>query len=90
MKKTLAVLAAAAALGGATFVSHGAMAQTTVTFDTGNVAIGYSDGYWDRNHGWHNWAREEDMRAYRAAKNAEWHEWKHDRDKDMGWHERHF
>lgn len=90
MKKTLVVLAAAASLGGAMFASHGAMAQASVTFDVGNVAIGYSDGYWDRSHAWHSWNRSEDMAAYRAAKNAEWHDWKHDRDRDMGWHERHW
>jgi hypothetical protein len=33
--------------------------------------------------------READRDAYRSSKNAEYHEWKHDRDKDMGWHELH-
>lgn len=89
MKKTLAAVAVAFAFSGAAFTAHTASAQTVV-FDTGNVAIGYSDGYWDRSHTWHTWNRAEDMAAYRAAKNAEWHEWKHDRDKDMGWHERHY
>lgn len=65
-----------------------AFAQS-VSFNVGNVAIGYSDGYWDRGHTWHTWDRPEHRDAYRAAKNAEFHEWKHDRDKDMGWHERH-
>jgi hypothetical protein len=67
-----------------------AQSQAVVTFDTGNVAIGYSDGYWDRTHNWHAWQAEKDRQAYQAAKNAEYHEWKHDRDKDMGWHERHY
>jgi hypothetical protein len=62
----------------------------TVTFSTGNVGIGYSDGYWDRSHAWHAWERDADRDAYRASKNAEYHEWRHDRDKDMGWHERHY
>ena len=48
------------------------------------------DGYWDRQHAWHEWRRDADRDAYRRAKEAEYHEWKHDRDKDMGWHERHF
>ncbi len=78
----LAVAAAPVAFGGPAF------AQTTVQFDVGNVAIGYTDGYWDHNHTWHAWRRHEDIEAYRAAKNAEYHEWKHDRDHDMGWHER--
>ena len=62
----------------------------SITFSTGNVAIGYSDGYWDRSHVWHSWERAEHRRAYQAERNAEYHEWRHDRDKDMGWHERHF
>ena len=87
MHKTLAAAAIAAAL--ATFtISNVAMAQATVTFSTGNVAIGYSDGYWDRTHNWHAWERAEHRDLYRAERNAEFHEWKHDRDKDMGWHER--
>ena len=53
------------------------------------MAIGYNDGYWDRNHAWHAWERDADRDAYRKAKDAEYHDWKHDRDKDMGWHERH-
>jgi hypothetical protein len=65
-----------------------AFAQS-VTFDVGNVAIGYSDGYWDRAHTWHAWDKPEYRDNYRAAKGNEYHEWKHDRDKDMGWHERH-
>ncbi len=60
----------------------------SVTFDVGNVAIGYNDGYWDRGHVWHTWEKPEYREHYRAAKGAEYHEWKHDRDKDMGWHER--
>jgi len=65
-----------------------AFAQS-VTFDVGNVAIGYNDGYWDRGHTWHAWDQPAHRDAYRVAKGAEYHEWKHDRDKDMGWHERH-
>ena len=60
----------------------------SVQFDVGNVAIGYNDGYWDRAHTWHSWDKPEYRDTYRAAKGAEYHEWKHDRDKDMGWHER--
>jgi hypothetical protein len=62
----------------------------SVSFNLGNVAIGYNDGYWDRAHNWHAWERAEHRDAYRAEKSAEYHEWKHDRDRDMGWHERHY
>jgi len=90
MKKSLAAMAVALALTGATFATpHVALAQASVSFDVGNVAIGYNDGYWDRSHTWHTWDRPEHRDAYRVAKGAEYHEWNHDRDKDMGWHERH-
>ena len=36
----------------------------------GNVAIGYSDGYWDSGHTWHTWAQPAHRDAYRAAKGA--------------------
>ncbi len=61
----------------------------SVSFNVGDVHIGYSDGYWDRSHVWHKWDRDADRDTYRRSKEAEYHEWKHDRDKDMGWHERH-
>lgn len=80
-----AAMFALAVTGAAVGVAH----ADSITFNAGDVAIGYSDGYWDRGHVWHNWARDEDRAAYRGAKNAEFHEWKHDRDKDMGWHEPH-
>jgi hypothetical protein len=88
MSTTLKSAAVAIALAGASFV--GIAHAQSITFSTGNVAIGYSDGYWDRSHAWHTWAHEQDRTAYQAAKNAEYHDWKHDRDKDMGWHERHY
>lgn len=52
------------------------------SFNTGDVAFAYSDGYWDRSHNWHGWrdAREHNEYrryngdAYRAA-----------RERDNGW-----
>lgn len=79
-------VAALVLVGGATAIAH----ADSITFSTNDVAIGYSDGYWDRRHAWHEWRRDADRDAYRRAKEAEYHEWKHDRDRDMGWHERHF
>ena len=77
---------ALALVGSAVSVSY----AQTVTFNTGDVGIGYSDGYWDRHHAWHKWSNDADRDAYRKSKEAEYHEWRHDRDKDMGWHERHY
>lgn len=84
MNKFLKIGIVSAVLAAAPAVAFG----QSITFDIGNVAIGYNDGYWDRGHAWHAWERAEHRDVYRAAKNAEFHEWKHDRDKDMGWHER--
>jgi hypothetical protein len=77
---------ALALTGGAVSLAH----AQTVTFHTGDVGIGYNDGYWDRHHAWHTWQRDADRDAYRKSKEAEYHDWRHDRDKDMGWHERHY
>jgi hypothetical protein len=85
MHKSLKAAVLALAISGA---AAGVAYADSVTFSVGDVAIGYSDGYWDRAHQWHAWERTEHRDTYRAAKNAEYHEWKHDRDKDMGWHER--
>ena len=52
------------------------------------VAFGYSDGYWDRGHHWHKWRDEREAREWRRANQEHYYEWKHDRDRDHGWHER--
>ena len=84
----VAIAFAAVPLAFSTLGSVTANAQASVQFDIGNVAIGYSDGYWDRAHTWHTWERPEHRETYRAAKNSEYHESNHDHEKDMGWHER--
>lgn len=74
--------------GGASLATTGTAnaAGIGISFDVGNVAFGYQDGYWDRNHRWHRWHNEEEMRRYRAAHADGYHDWKHDRDPDHGWH----
>ena len=52
----------------------------------GNVAYGYQDGYWDHNHKWNTWQNQEEMNNYRKTQNNQYHDWKHDRDNDQGWH----
>ena len=84
------ILTAAALAFAITGVTAGIAYADSITFNAGNVAIGYNDGYWDRSHQWHAWELAEHRDAYRAARNAEYQEWKHDRDRDMGWHERHY
>jgi hypothetical protein len=37
----------------------------SIYFNTGNVAFGYRDGYYDRYHRWHRWHRNYDRDYYR-------------------------
>ena len=64
--------------------------NVAVTFDPNGVAFAYTDGYWDRDHHWHAWHAPTDRRAYMKDHHDHYYAWKHDRDKDMGWHERHY
>jgi hypothetical protein len=60
-------------------LTGGPMANAArVTFDIGNVAVGYSDGYYDNAHSWHPWAHAADARHYRAAHKDMYHTWRHD------------
>ena len=55
-----------------------ANAAVGVSFDIGNVSVGYSDGYYDKDHNWHRWAHAADARHYRAAHKDAYHTWRHD------------
>lgn len=59
-----------------TFAS--AEAAVRAGFDIGNVAIGYSDGYYDNAHHWHHWRHDADMDKYRQAHADSYHDWRHD------------
>ena len=72
--KTAAILTV---LGSALAVSS-ANAAVTVGFDIGNVALGYSDGYYDNDHHFHRWAHRADMNAWRSAHGEGYHAWRHD------------
>ena len=64
-----------------------AAAQVTFSFDEGNVAFAYNDGWWDRDHHWHRWHNAREAREYRERHREMYHEWRHDRDRDLGWRE---
>jgi hypothetical protein len=49
-----------------------------VGFNIGDVSVGYSDGYWDNHHQWHNWAHRNDASRFRAAHSNQYHGWRHD------------
>jgi len=52
--KAALVAISLAATGSLTAVSP-ATAQVSVQIGPPNVAFGYNDGYWDRDHHWHTW-----------------------------------
>ncbi len=78
MRITLKSTTIAAALAIATLAGTNLASAAGVTFDIGNVAVGYSDGYYDSDHNWHRWAHAADARHYRAAHKDQYHTWRHD------------
>ena len=53
-------------------------AAVGVSFDIGNVAIGYSDGYMGNDHQFHRWAHQSDAKRFRTAHKDQYHGYKHD------------
>jgi len=62
---------------------HGA---AVVAVEFGNIGFGYSDGYWDNGHQWHQWANDGERQSYRNYQGNHYDDWNHDRDGDDGWH----
>ena len=85
MTKTIKTAALAVALAASFGISTGYAADITVQFDPGVVQYGYTDGYWTRTHEWRTWEQPEHIEVYRTYPKAEYYEYKHDRDPDMGW-----
>ena len=89
MNKLLLSAAVVLGLAGATFAVPGTASASGVgvSFNLGNVAFGYQDGYWDRDHHWHHWRNSREARRYRSEHGDQYHRWRHDRDSDQGWHD---
>ena len=87
MTKTLKTTALAIALAGSTVLGMGTAfaVDAVITFDPGTVQYGYTDGYWTRDRVWHEWSDPKYIEVYRSHPGADYREWKHDRDPDMGW-----
>ena len=83
----LATVAAATLAVGAVGVSASASARDTFafSFDTGNVAFGYSDGYWDHDHNWHRWRDAREARMFREQNRERYWHRRHDRERNAGW-----
>jgi hypothetical protein len=81
-------------LAGATFAMSGPASADDVGIHIGgigmgvnvdDVAFGYQDGYWDRDHQWHEWRNDQEMNDYRNARGNHYNDYRHDRDPDQGW-----
>ncbi len=92
MGKTIKVVLVTSALFGGTLIAGlpTMAADVSVNVGTPDVAFGYSDGYWDRNHTWHDWKDQREASAWRDEHRDHYYEWKHDRDPDKGWHDDHW
>jgi len=68
MKKIIVALAVVGSLTGASMaVMSPAFADGfNFSFNTGNVAMGFSDGYYDNNRHWHKWRNAREAREYRT------------------------
>ena len=89
MKTSLKILLAAAALSTASLAATAPVSAqpTSFSFRIGDVALGYSDGYYDRYHRWHHWRNAREHNWYRAnyADNYRGYHhrgWRRDRDRD--------
>ena len=59
--------------------------NVTVGISNGGVAFGYSDGYWDRGHTWHNWENKDAADRFRAENKDHYYDAKHDSAPVGGW-----
>ena len=72
-----------ASMGGASQAE--ARDRFVFSFDAGNVAFAYSDGYWDRDRRWHRWRDRDEARWYRRHYAHDYWDRPHARAYAMGW-----
>ncbi|HKQ11394.1 MAG TPA: hypothetical protein VJS85_09405 [Rhizomicrobium sp.] len=84
MKTSFKILLGASALSMAGFASAvpAAAQPTTFSFRAGDVAFGYTDGYYDRDRRWHRWENARERNWYRARYYHNYRGMRHDRDRD--------
>ena len=88
MKKfTLAALIVGTLAGATMTTAMPAAARDSFSFsfNTGDVAFAYSDGYWDQNRQWHRWRNSREAREYRARYDHNYYHRKHTRERNRGW-----
>lgn len=79
-----ALIAALLAAGTLTWPAP-AHAAVSVQFDSGSVAFGYSDGYWDRSHQWHRWPTATTRNTWRDHNRGHYYSHAHTRGHGGGW-----
>ena len=88
MKKLLSTQRVALAFAAVMLASVPAMAaEVSVGVALPGIAFGYSDGYWDRDHHWHEWRDRDEAEHWRAENREHFYAYNHDHDHDQGWHE---
>ena len=88
MRSTVKLGLAAIALAGVVGVRTPALADhVTVGVAVPGIAFGYDDGYWDREHRWHDWQNRQEAARWREEHREHYYAWRHDRDRDdrLGW-----
>lgn len=87
MKRGLqaALVAAALSAGALPLTTAARAADVSVSFDAGNVAFGFTDGYWDRDHAWHPWPNAAARNDWRAHNKAHYYSHAHTHYKSAGW-----
>lgn len=87
MRRTITFAIAALALAAAPLatIAPAAAADATVSVNSGGIAFGYSDGYWDRDHQWHQWRDRDEAREWREHNKDHYYDRRHDEEKDAGW-----
>ena len=87
MKRTIAFALTAFALVAVplAITRPAAAQQVGVTIGLPDIAFGYTDGYWDREHRWHVWHDRREAMEWREKNREHYYDWHHDRDKDQGW-----
>lgn len=83
-------LLASAIAGGSLVVPTAASARDSFSIyaHSGDVAFAYSDGWWDNDHHFHHWRNHSEARWYQRRHRDDYNDWRHDRDRDHGWHDR--
>ena len=76
--------AVAVAMLSATVPSVSAFAAD-FSFDVGNVRLGYTDGYWDTKHQWHNWKNADESHKFQEKYKDRYVSDSHTKYKNEGW-----